>query len=109
MKRWPSTSITWAPSARATKYGVPPTDPNARTGEFTPPGMTSAARLNSDSLVSAIEALGQLSGEIREDDVGPGPLDSGEVLEGDGVAVDPAPLGGGLDHGVLAAHVVRGD
>jgi hypothetical protein len=30
--------------------GVPPTAPNARTGEFTPPGVTSRARANSDSL-----------------------------------------------------------
>ena len=30
--------------------GTPPTEPNARTGEFTPPGMTSRARANSDSL-----------------------------------------------------------
>jgi hypothetical protein len=26
--------------------GTPPTVPNARTGEFTPPGMTAQARLN---------------------------------------------------------------
>jgi hypothetical protein len=30
--------------------GVPPTEPNARTGEFTPPGMTARARANSESL-----------------------------------------------------------
>ena len=30
--------------------GTPPTAPNARTGEFTPPGVTSRARANSDSL-----------------------------------------------------------
>jgi hypothetical protein len=27
--------------------GTPPTVPNARTGEFTPPGITALARLNS--------------------------------------------------------------
>ena len=36
------------------------------------------------------EAFGDLAGEVGEDEVGPGPLDRGEVLEGDGVAVDPA-------------------
>src|SRR6266851_7698267 len=30
--------------------GTPPTAPNARTGEFTPPGVTSRARGNSDPL-----------------------------------------------------------
>jgi hypothetical protein len=30
--------------------GTPPTAPNARTGEFTPPGVTSRARANKDSL-----------------------------------------------------------
>src|SRR5271157_1711012 len=32
------------------KRGTPPTTPNARTGEFTPPGVTSRARANSESL-----------------------------------------------------------
>ena len=30
--------------------GTPPTEPNARTGEFTPPGVTLPARANHDSL-----------------------------------------------------------
>src|SRR5579862_1830493 len=34
------------------KRGTPPTAPNARTGEFTPPGMTNWARENSASLRS---------------------------------------------------------
>src|SRR5260370_20677669 len=34
----------WAPSARATKNGVPPTPRNARTGLLTPPGMRRWAR-----------------------------------------------------------------
>ena len=58
----PSTSHTWAPSARATKYGVPPTERNERTGEFTPPGMTRWARAKSSSLrvevaAAAVEAI----------------------------------------------------
>ena len=51
--------------------------------------------------------LGEPAGEVGEDDVGAGPLDRREVLEGDGVVVDPAVGGGGLDHRVLAADVVR--
>ena len=51
----------------------------------------------------------RFAGEVGEDHVGAGALDRGEVLEGDGVAVDPPALGGGLDHRVLAGHVVGGD
>ena len=81
----PSTSHTRGPSARATKYGVPPTDRNARTGEFTPPGMTRWARSNSDSSVrSSPQRFGGFAGEVGEDEVGAGPLDRGEVLHGDG-------------------------
>src|SRR5688572_13713360 len=36
-----------APSPRATNGGSPPTALNARTGEFTPPGITSLARASS--------------------------------------------------------------
>src|SRR5580765_4826942 len=41
----------YGPAARAMKRGVPPTARNARTGEFTPPGMTFWARSKSCSLV----------------------------------------------------------
>ena len=34
-----------------TGKGVPPTERKARTGELTPPGMASLARLNSSSFV----------------------------------------------------------
>src|SRR5580692_13208057 len=37
--------------------GTPPTAPNARTGEFTPPGVTLRARANSESLLSATRGL----------------------------------------------------
>src|SRR5688572_28946548 len=40
------------PSARVMKRGVPPTARNARTGEFTPPGITCIARANNSSLVA---------------------------------------------------------
>src|ERR1017187_1781751 len=45
----PSTSNRCEPSPRAMKMGCPPTLRNARTGEFTPPGIFSTARRNSSS------------------------------------------------------------
>ena len=45
----PSTSVSQAPRAEAMKRGVPPTASNARTGEFTPPGVTARARPKSSS------------------------------------------------------------
>ena len=39
-------------------------------------------------------ALGVPPAEVREDDVGPGPLDGAEVFEGHGITVDPTPFGG---------------
>ena len=39
-----SMSVSVAPDALAMNRGVPPTAPNARTGEFTPPASTKAAR-----------------------------------------------------------------
>src|SRR6266403_34640 len=43
----PSTSQIFEPSACATKNGSAPTFRNARTGEFTPPGMRRCARAKS--------------------------------------------------------------
>src|SRR5216684_1019973 len=45
----PSTSNRWEPSPRAMNGGVPPTLRNARTGEFTPPGIGFCARVKSAS------------------------------------------------------------
>jgi hypothetical protein len=47
MKVFPSTSRTEEPFALSMNRGVPPTDRNARTGEFTPPGIIVFARANS--------------------------------------------------------------
>src|SRR5438552_4508511 len=41
--------MTCAPSPRSRKRGVPPTEPKARTGELTPPGITVPARTKSSS------------------------------------------------------------
>jgi hypothetical protein len=42
--RRPSASVIQGPEPSAMKRGVPPTARNARTGLFTPPGVTSCAR-----------------------------------------------------------------
>src|SRR5512139_3257508 len=47
MKVFPSTSRTVAPFARSMNSGVPPTERKARTGEFTPPGISVFASANS--------------------------------------------------------------
>ena len=39
------------------KRGVPPTALNARTGEFTPPGVTARARSKSASLAAVVEVV----------------------------------------------------
>lgn len=44
MYRFPSASVRYAPSARSTNGGAPPTALNALTGEFTPPGKKRSAR-----------------------------------------------------------------
>src|SRR5579862_1563220 len=49
MYSFPSTSHTRAPFALFTKNGWPPTARNARTGEFTPPGMYFSASAKSFS------------------------------------------------------------
>src|SRR5436305_404344 len=46
---FPSTSQRNDPSPRSMKRGVPPTAANARTGLFTPPGMSDLARAKSSS------------------------------------------------------------
>src|SRR5215471_6820791 len=45
MYELPSASHMRAPSPRTMNGGSPPTARNARTGEFTPPGMAASARL----------------------------------------------------------------
>ena len=48
----PSTSVSQAPDAERMKRGVPPTALKARTGEFTPPGVTARARSKRASLAA---------------------------------------------------------
>src|SRR5471030_3326134 len=57
----PSSSTTRAPRPSRRKTGVPPTARNARTGELTPPGMTSCERSNSARLRSYMRACGCLA------------------------------------------------
>src|SRR5215218_2450481 len=106
--------------------GVPPTARKARTGEFTPPGMTVLARAKAASLRVAPEAcrrvftqrpstgsghmtLCPLERPVAQDQVGPGAADRDQRLVDRRLAVDPARGGGRLDHRVLAGDVVRGD
>src|SRR6218665_1299124 len=58
MKRWSLASQKYAPRARLTKRGVPPTALKARTGEFTPPGMSALARSNSGMFRSVLSVFG---------------------------------------------------
>src|SRR5512146_3120303 len=50
----PSSSVTRGPRPSRRKTGTPPTAPNARTGEFTPPGISWRERSNSARLRSYI-------------------------------------------------------
>src|SRR4051812_21965146 len=63
MWRRPSASQKYAPCARCTKRGVPPTARKARTGELTPPGMMRRARANSCWLRSV---LGVMRGHVQD-------------------------------------------
>src|SRR4051794_26551391 len=62
----PSTSTSREPCPLATKIGSRPIERIARTGEFTPPGSTARARLNSSVL--SFPAL-EVVGEIEEPDL----------------------------------------
>src|SRR6185436_1191159 len=67
-----------APSPRLTNNGVPPTERKARTGEFTPPGMTSSDFSNRTSFlvfmlaVSGLVMFNEQAGETpcRDLDIG---------------------------------------
>src|SRR3954464_483858 len=59
----PLASQKYAPSARWTKRGVPPTARKARTGEFTPLGISARARSNSRAFRSSV--FGVMRGEVE--------------------------------------------
>ena len=69
----PSTSVSQAPWALRMKRGVPPTALNARTGEFTPPGVTAWARSKSALETGAGRAVTRLLSRRRQagDDFAP--------------------------------------
>src|SRR5581483_8961063 len=56
MNRFPSTSISSAPSPRAMKIGSRPIARIARTGELTPPGIASSARRYSSADLVSVSA-----------------------------------------------------
>ncbi len=94
---------------------MPPTDWNARTGEFTPPGMDCLARANwrSFSVIPRVPPVGEdareLDREVGEHGIGAGPADAEHGLEDRAVAVDPAVGRRRRDHRVLAADLVGPD
>src|SRR5690606_26640845 len=55
------------------------------------------------------QEAGGVEGGVGEDDVGAGPSEADQALEQARVVVEVATLGGELEHGVLAAHLIRGD
>ena len=54
--RWPSTSVSQAPRPSRKKTGVPPTPRNARTGEFTPPGITRPGAIEQTLAAGTLDA-----------------------------------------------------
>ena len=52
--RLPSASVSQYPWAEVMNRGVPPTEVKARTGEFTPPGITAQASANSFAETSVL-------------------------------------------------------
>src|SRR3954469_10404642 len=62
----PSTTTSSGPDPEAMKIGSRPIERMARTGEFTPPGSTARARLNSSVL--SFPAL-EFVGEVEEPDL----------------------------------------
>src|SRR4029079_934321 len=85
----PSTSVSQAPCAERMKRGVPPTALNARTGEFTPPGVTARARSNRASDADVRRSLvvtGSLSPTGGEPPHRPAPAASRTYREGTSVS-----------------------
>src|SRR5258706_13062487 len=123
-----STSYSSAPWPRAKKIGSPPTARKARTGELTPPGITSLALSKSlresMPIVSGPLPTGpsqypvrflvaqrprRLHGEVGDNQIGPGSADRDERLHHDALAVDEAALCRRDEHGVLPGDMIRGD
>src|SRR4051812_48672150 len=100
----PSTSTSREPCPLATKIGSRPIERIARTGEFTPPGSTARARLNSSVL--SFPAL-EVVGEVEEADL----LELGRGVERR-VVVDAGFLGDRVENRVallLRAAVRHGE
>src|SRR3954467_3667917 len=91
----PSTSTSSGPDPDAMKIGSRPIERMARTGEFTPPGSTARARLNSSVL--SFPAL-EVVGEVEEADL----LELGRGVESRAV-VDGGLHGDRVEDGVAFA------
>src|ERR1700722_13447993 len=62
----PSASQKYGPDARSMNRGVPPTERNARTGEFTPPGMVFWARSKRASFLDMTGPALKMTGSAGE-------------------------------------------
>src|SRR5215213_3948247 len=119
---FPSTSWRYGPLALLMNRGVPPTDRNARTGEFTPPGVTVRARSKAASL-RTVAAAGRtvissapcvcdrvprrpIECPVAQDQIRASAPDGGQRLLDRRLPIDPAVGSRGLYHGVLTGDVV---
>ena len=113
-------------AAETTAIGSQRIAAKARTGEWTPPGVTRRARSNQVAAGAEgvrrhrcagtaaaprrpAERLGQLAGEIGDDDVGAGASQRQRRLHRGARQIHPAALGGGAEHGELARDLVGHD
>src|SRR5262245_22926969 len=104
----PSASQIWEPLPRSMNKGLPPPARNARTGEFTPPGMTCCALLKSSSdsdiktansrksrtcdsftPLTGLQHLRQFQCVVRNQNIRAGTLDSGRGFQDDAFSFDP--------------------
>ena len=94
-----------SPFARRMKTGVPPTLRKARTGELTPPGIDSDARLNNSSLLlmlsgklnylNRVSGIEQTTGVLRKisgNDPCPCPFDGSKRFEYCLILIQPSHL-----------------
>src|SRR6187397_594699 len=90
----PSSSVSRLALPSRRKTGVPPTARKARTGEFTPPGISASERSNRLRLRSYIVGSVRRIVEVRE--ASRGEADVGRIEEGRDHGDH---LGAGSDHG----------
>src|SRR5260370_37589551 len=78
---------------------------SASTTAAAAPGTTAPSRLSSSGRSAFLEPARRVDGAVGEDAVGARALHADQALQ-DHAVVEPAPLAGGLQQGVLAAHLI---